>query len=127
MRTLGDFVDRFFEALDRDHRARPPRIGVVATAGDRRDQDMVELGDRSPPSTSTSVIVREDDAAARAASAGETAGADRRGRRARRRPRAPACKQVEVVLDEIDADRHAMARRQRRRPGGALRRPARPR
>jgi len=36
MVALGDFVDRFFE--DSAAWERPQRIGVIATAGDRRDQ-----------------------------------------------------------------------------------------
>ena len=42
MVALGDFVDRFFE--DDAPLERPQRIGVIATAGDRRDQDMIDLG-----------------------------------------------------------------------------------
>ena len=55
MQMLGDFVDR----RRRDARVArttwpsPSRIGVIATAGDRRDEDMRELGARSRPSTST--------------------------------------------------------------------------
>ena len=45
MKMLGDFVDRVGESLESSHDlARPSRIGVIATAGDRRDQDMRELG-----------------------------------------------------------------------------------
>ena len=42
MIALGAFVDRFFE--DTASWERPQRIGVIATAGDRRDQDMIDLG-----------------------------------------------------------------------------------
>ena len=45
MRMLGDFVDRVGDSLESSHElARPSRIGVIATAGDRRDEDMRELG-----------------------------------------------------------------------------------
>ena len=45
MKMLGDFVDRVGESLESSHDlARPSRIGIIATAGDRRDQDMRELG-----------------------------------------------------------------------------------
>jgi cyanophycin synthetase len=45
MKMLGDFVDRVGETLDSSHElARPSRIGIIATAGDRRDEDMRELG-----------------------------------------------------------------------------------
>ena len=47
MRMLGDFVDKVGEGLvaATSDLAKPSRIGVIATAGDRRDEDMVELGD----------------------------------------------------------------------------------
>ena len=46
MRMLGDFVDRVGESLSATSElGKLSRIGVVATAGDRRDEDMRELGD----------------------------------------------------------------------------------
>ena len=46
MRMLGDFVDRLGESLSASSElGRPSRIGVIATAGDRRDDDMRELGE----------------------------------------------------------------------------------
>ena len=50
MKMLGDFVDRVGDSLEGSHDlARPSRIGIIATAGDRRDEDMRELGpDRGP-------------------------------------------------------------------------------
>ena len=60
MRMLGDFVDRFGESTRRRQRARPAvRIGVIATAGDRRDEDMRELGAVAAQHFDV-VIVRED-------------------------------------------------------------------
>ena len=46
MRALGDFVrPASATSLESTHDlARPSRIGVIATAGDRRDEDMRELG-----------------------------------------------------------------------------------
>ena len=45
MRMLGDFVDRVGDSLSATTElGRLSRIGVVATAGDRRDEDMRELG-----------------------------------------------------------------------------------
>src|SRR3954447_19807907 len=45
MRMLGDFVDRVGESLSATSElGKPSRIGVIATAGDRRDEDMRELG-----------------------------------------------------------------------------------
>jgi cyanophycin synthetase len=100
MRMLGDFVDRVGESLASSHElARPSRIGIIATAGDRRDEDMRELGQIAAQHFDV-VIVREDEAL-RGRDRGEVAGLITAGAR---------CKQVEVVLEEIEAVRHAMSR-----------------
>ena len=60
MRMLGDFVDRVGDSLDSGSElGKPSRIGVIATAGDRRDEDMVELGEIAAQHFDV-VIVRED-------------------------------------------------------------------
>jgi cyanophycin synthetase len=62
MRMLGDFVDRVGDSLSATSElGKLSRIGVVATAGDRRDEDMVELGHVAAQHFDV-VIVREDDA-----------------------------------------------------------------
>ena len=112
MRMLGDFVDRVGDSLDSGSElGKPSRIGVIATAGDRRDEDMRRAR-------------RDRGAALRR-------GGRARGRRpaaTRQRARPPAlvadgvrrameagrrCKQLEVILDEIEAVRHAMSRANR--------------
>ena len=40
MRMLGDFVDRVGDSSEPRTTWPPSRIGIIATAGDRRDQDM---------------------------------------------------------------------------------------
>jgi len=46
MRLLGDFVEQLAASPNGvPNLAKPSRIGVVATAGDRRDEDMRELGE----------------------------------------------------------------------------------
>jgi cyanophycin synthetase len=108
MRMLGDFVDKLGESLiQTSDLAKPSRIGVVATAGDRRDEDMVELG--SIAADHFDVIVVREDTALRGRSRGETSELVARGVRDRIAAGA-RCKQVEIVLDEIEATRHAMAR-----------------
>jgi cyanophycin synthetase len=83
---------------------------VIATAGDRRDEDMRELGDIA--AQHFDVVVIREDVALRKRERGETAGLVEEG--VRRAMEAGArCKQVEVVLDEIAAVRHAMARANR--------------
>jgi cyanophycin synthetase len=108
MRMLGDFVDRVGESLSATSElGRLSRIGVVATAGDRRDEDMRELGAVAAGHFDV-VVVREDDNLRRR-ERGETAGLVADGVRAAMSEGA-RCKQVEIVLDEIGAVRHAMSR-----------------
>ena len=80
---------------------------MIATAGDRRDDDMRELGAVAAQHFDV-VVVREDSRCAGASAARPptlVAEGVRRTMSAGGR-----CKQVEIVLDEIDAVRHAMAR-----------------
>jgi cyanophycin synthetase len=108
MRMLGDFVDRLGESLDSgSDLGKPSRIGIISTAGDRRDQDMRELGEIAAAHFDV-VIVRED-ANLRRREAGATAALITEGVRAAMEAGA-RCKQVETILDEIDAVRHAMTR-----------------
>ncbi len=108
MRMLGDFVDRVGDSLQSSHDlARPSRIGIIATAGDRRDEDMRELGHVAAQHFDV-VVVRED-VALRGRQRGETAALVIEGVRAAMADGA-RCRQVEQVLDEIDAVRHAMSR-----------------
>jgi cyanophycin synthetase len=116
--TLGDFVERL--AADSPTGERPGeaswsanlRVAVVATAGDRRDEDMKELG-RVAARYFDEVIVREDERS-RGRPRGETAELIREGVEesiARGGARAGS---VEVVLDEMEAVRRAL---DRSRPG----------
>jgi cyanophycin synthetase len=108
MKMLGDFVDRVGETLSSSHElARPSRIGIIATAGDRRDEDMRELGHIAAQHFDV-VVVREDEAL-RGRQRGDVANLVTEGVKAARDEGA-RCKQVEIVLDEIDAVRHAMSR-----------------
>jgi cyanophycin synthetase len=100
MRLLGDFVDKLSEH-PADDLLRHRRIGVIATAGDRRDEDMRELGEVAAQHFDI-LIVRED-ARLRGRERGDTAkliceGAARGGR----------VKSVETVLDEIEATGRAL-------------------
>jgi cyanophycin synthetase len=100
MRLLGDFVDKL-AASPADDLMRHRRIGVIATAGDRRDQDMRELGEVA--AQHFDIMVVREDARLRGRSQGDAAaliceGAARGGR----------VQSVETVLDEIDATRRAL-------------------
>jgi cyanophycin synthetase len=108
MRMLGDFVERLAEDAGAvTDLARPQRIGVVATAGDRRDEDMRELG--SVAAEHFDVLVVREDEALRGRPRGEVAALVAEGARARMAEGA-RCKQVEIVLQEIPAVHEAMAR-----------------
>ena len=111
MRMLGDFVDRLGESLDSGSElGKPSRIGVIATAGDRRDEDMRELGEIAAQHFDV-VVVRED-VALRSRTRGETAGLVAEGVR-RAMDAGARCKQLEVILEEIKAVHHAMSRANR--------------
>jgi cyanophycin synthetase len=106
MRALGDFIDRLSDSRDAGpefvrHRA----IGVVATAGDRRDDDMREMGEVAAQHFDT-IIVRED-RNLRGRSPGETAGLVAEGVRAAMADSA-RCRSVESVLDELESVRAAL-------------------
>jgi cyanophycin synthetase len=111
MRALGDFVDRVGDSLSSSHElARPSRIGIIATAGDRRDSDMRELGEVAAQHFDV-VIVRED-VQLRGRKRGETAALVVEGVKEAMADGA-RCKQVEQVLDEIAAVRHSLSRANR--------------
>ena len=110
MLMLGDFVDRVGDSMHSHDLARPSRIGVIATAGDRRDEDMRELGAIAARHFDV-VVVREDDAL-RGRARGEVAGLVTEGVQGAME-HGVRCKQVEQVHDEIEAVRHAMSRANR--------------
>ena len=108
MRMLGDFVERLAESAQQTSElGKPQRVGVVATAGDRRDEDMRELG--AVAAEHFDVLVVREDEALRGRPRGAVAALVADGARARMAEGA-RCKQVEIVLDEIPAVHHAMAR-----------------
>ncbi len=108
MLMLGDFVDRYGESLENaSDLARPSRIGIIATAGDRRDEDMVELG--LIASRHFDVIVVREDVALRGRKANETARLVAHGVK-QGMADGTRCRQVEIVRDETKAVRHALSR-----------------
>ena len=104
MVALGGFVDKFFDDLQAWE--RPQKIGVVATAGDRRDQDMRDLGYESAKHFDR-IIIREDERT-RGRQRGETAALIAEGAR-KGQAESLRVKEVEIVLDEIDATRAGLA------------------
>ncbi|MGZ8735809.1 MAG: cyanophycin synthetase [Nocardioides sp.] len=108
MRMLGDFVDRVGESLSATSEfGRISRIGVIATAGDRRDDDMRELG--AIAAQHFDVVVVREDVSLRGRERGATAALVAEGVRQSMADGA-RCKQLEIIVEEIDAVRHAMAR-----------------
>ncbi|AZI57241.1 cyanophycin synthetase [Nakamurella antarctica] len=103
MEALGAFVDRFFEDLGSIE--RPQKIGVIATAGDRRDQDMRDLGYEAAKHFDR-IIIREDERG-RGRKLGATADLILEGAR-HCQAEAGRVKEVEIVLDEIESTKIAM-------------------
>jgi cyanophycin synthetase len=114
LETLGDFVERLTADVPTGERpgeaswAANVRVAVVATAGDRRDEDMRELGGIAARYFDE-VIIRED-RNTRGRPRGETASLILEGVvRAQASGRVRAG-HVEIVLDEMDAARKALDR-----------------
>jgi len=107
LEALGTFVDLLAEPSPGG--ARPlvtgDRIAVVATAGDRRDQDIRELGATAARHFDR-IVVREDDHL-RGRQPGETAALIEEGIRAAMEKGA-RCREVRTILDEMDATRAAL-------------------
>jgi cyanophycin synthetase len=121
LEQLGDFVDHL--TSDGAIRERPGEaaraanlvVGVVATAGDRRDEDMRELG-RVAAKHFNVVIVRED-RNPRGRPRGETAELVVEGVREAMSAGRARTGTVEIVLDEMEAARRAL---DRGRPGDTI-------
>jgi len=111
MRMLGDFVDRMSVQTPGDfvvHR----RIGVISTAGDRRDEDLREFGEVAARHFDH-IIIRED-RNLRGRKAGQTAKMIREGIRSATDSRV---RNIELVLDELEATRVGV---ERANPGDLL-------
>ncbi len=104
MRLLGDFVDKLSDSPT-DDLLRHRRIGVIATAGDRRDEDMRELGEVA--AAHFDVMVIREDKRLRGRDQGEGAQLIEEGARAAQEAGARV-RVIEQVHDEIDATRRAL-------------------
>jgi len=109
MQALGDFVDHM--TTGGDGWQANLRVGVIATPGDRRDQDMRQVG-RIAARYFDEIIVREDHNP-RGRQRGETAALVAEGIRQSMRKGA-RCGAVDVIVDEMEATRAAL---DRSRPG----------
>jgi cyanophycin synthetase len=109
MRMLGDFVESYSaQRAGHAELGKPSRIGLIAAAGDRRDDDIRELGAVAADHFDV-VVVREDDRL-RGRAPGVTADLVAQGVRARMAEGGTRCRQVEIVPGELAAVRHCMAR-----------------
>ncbi len=109
MRVLGEFVDGYSDQkASQTDLAKISRIGMVSTAGDRRDDDMRELG--AVAAHHFDVMVIREDARLRGRKPGVTAELIAEGARAEMAKGDVRCRQVEIVLQEVDAVRHCIAR-----------------
>jgi cyanophycin synthetase len=109
MLVLGQFVENY--AASKEGQAdlgKVSRIGMVATAGDRRDDDMRELG--AIAARHFDVLVVREDERLRGRPVGETAGLIAEGARSQIGQEGVRCRQVELVLNEVEAVRHCLAR-----------------
>ncbi len=107
MEALGEFVDRLAEPSPGGARGLVTgrRIAVVATAGDRRDEDIRELG-RIAARYFDSIVVRED-ANNRGRPRGDTAALIETGVR-EAMANGARCSGLETIIDELDATRHVL-------------------
>ncbi len=110
MKVLGEFVERYAKGRDGSSElGKLSRIGMIATAGDRRDDDMRELG--AIAAHHFDVLVIREDSRLRGRKPGETADLVAQGARASMAgPEPVRCQQIEIVRDEIEAVRHVMTR-----------------
>ena len=107
MRAVGEFVESYAEQNDGRTDLNMSRIGMIGAAGDRRDEDMRELG--AVAAQHFDVIVVREDNRRRGRRPGETAALVADGVR-QAMAEGARCRQVEVVLDEVDAVNHVMTR-----------------
>ncbi|HZD18567.1 MAG TPA: cyanophycin synthetase [Actinomycetota bacterium] len=118
LETLGDFVERLTTDAPTGGRPGEPswsanlRVAVVATAGDRRDEDMRELG-KVAARYFDDIVVRED-RNPRGRERGEAAALILDGVRAAMTAGDARAGHVEIVVDEMEAARRAL---DRSRPG----------
>lgn len=107
MAALGAFIDALAAEPTNGHRplVTGQRIGVIATAGDRRDRDIRELG-RVAASYFDTIVIRED-RNPRGRQRGTIASLVREGVEAGVRE-GGRTREVETVLNELDATRRAL-------------------
>ncbi len=108
MEVLGQFVDRYADKKAATAEwGKISRIGMVATAGDRRDEDIIDLG-RVAAKYFDVIVVREDERL-RGRAPGEAAALIVQGAKEARDAGARV-RQIDTVLDEVASMRSCLAR-----------------
>ncbi|WP_427385527.1 cyanophycin synthetase [Janibacter sp. G56] len=109
MKVVGEFVDRYAAAkASQSELGRISRIAMIGTAGDRRDEDLRELG--AVAAQHFDVLVVREDRRLRGRPAGESAALVAAGARAVMDAGEGRCRAVDIVLNEVDAVRNCLAR-----------------
>jgi cyanophycin synthetase len=108
LRSLGEFVDNLASPGDPGAIVVRRRIGVIAVPGDRRDQDMIEMGEIASEHFDR-VIIRED-VNLRGRDPGESANLVASSVEARIKAGQGRARVAEVVTDEIEAVQRALSR-----------------
>lgn len=107
MRAIGEFVDNYAAQKETSaDNVRISRIGVIGGTGDRRDDDLAELG-AVAAKFFDAIVVREDDNP-RGRARGESAEHVVRGINECIAAGEARVRQVDTVLAEVDAVSHAM-------------------
>jgi cyanophycin synthetase len=108
VRAVGEFADNLAKQHAEAHKNEPRVVGVIGTAGDRRDVDMRELG-RTAAMFFDSIIVK-DDITLRGRAPGEAPAIMAEAVRAAMRDGSARCSHLEVILDEREAVESAIAK-----------------
>lgn len=108
LRSLGEFIDNLASPGPSGAIVARRRIGVVAVPGDRRDQDMIEMGEIASDYFDR-IIVRED-LDLRGREPGETANLVMSGIEAQMKAGKGRTRTAEVVHDEIESVQRALNR-----------------
>lgn len=107
MERLGEFVEGYVKHKQGSTTHRISRIGMVGAAGDRRDEDIRELGYVAAKFFDV-LVLREDDNLRRRPPGEAAALLDEGAQKAM--AEGARCRTTEIVLDEPTATRHAIVR-----------------
>ena len=106
LRALGEFLQAYLEGLSKSNQdiGRRRLIGVVGTAGDRRDSDIIELG-RVAADFFDVIVIREDKKL-RGREQGEVVALIDQGIKEQTPGRT---RETHIILDEVEATQYALS------------------